>query len=367
MPCSSALRSSVSFGGRSPRPGHSKSPTGSLWSPAIAFILTRRRYPVPTLIAAVSLSMIVVAVTDRPSMLLPISLVMLFTVGLQCERRVSLIAGAITTVAFGGLVIALLSQGDLDGAGLASIAWPAFAATAGIGVRASRLNLAATQERVRQAEASRELESERRVVEERLRIARDVHDLVAHHIAVINVQSGVAGHLIESDPVAATQALSVVRSAASTVVDELGDLLGVLRSPEDVDDPNAPTPDLAAIEDLISSFDASGLDIRRESSGTRRDFSDSAQLAAYRVVQEALTNAHKYGTGTADVALRFDEHGVEIAVSNAIDHAVESGNGYGLVGMRERVDTVGGTLSAEQSPDGSRFNLVASIPVRSTP
>jgi len=332
----------------------------------VAFLLSRRRFPVPTLIAAVATSLLVVAITDRPSMLLPVSLVVLFTVGLQCERRVALIAGGVTAVLFAGLVIALLQQGEVDGAGLASIAWPAFAITAGIGVRASRQNLAATEERARQAEASRELESARRVIEERLRIARDVHDLVAHHIAVINVQSGVASHLLESDPVAAAQSLTIVRSAASTVVDELGDLLGVLRSPDDADDPTAPTPDLAAIEDLISSFAASGLHVRRETSGTRRDFSDSAQLAAYRVVQEALTNAHKYGNGQADVAVRFDDCGVEIAVSNSIDHSAPQGNGFGLVGMRERVEATGGTLTANQSADGSRFDLTALIPGRTT-
>lgn len=332
----------------------------------VAFLLTRRRFPVPTLVAAVATALLVVAIIDRPSILLPVSLVALFTVGLQCGRRVALIAGAVTMVLFAGVVIALLQQGDLDGDGLAAIAWPAFAITAGIGVRASRQNLAATEERARQAEASRELESERRVIEERLRIARDVHDLVAHHIAVISVQSGVAGHLVESDPVAAVQALGVVRSAASTVVDELGDLLGVLRSPDDVGDPTAPTPNLAAIEDLISSFAASGLYVRRETSGIRRDFSDSAQLAAYRVVQEALTNAHKYGDGQADVAVRFDDRGVEIAVSNSIDHSVPQGNGFGLVGMRERVEATGGMLTAAPSADGSRFDLIALLPGRTT-
>lgn len=328
----------------------------------VAFLLSRRWFPVPTLIASVATSVLVVAISDRPSMLIPVSLVVLFTVGLQCKRTVALISGAVTTVLFAGLIIALLRSGELDGAGLASIAWPAFAVTAGMGVRASRQNLAASQERAIQAEASRELESERRVIEERLRIARDVHDMVAHRIAVINVQSGVAGHLIDSDPKAAAEALGVVRDAASSVVDELGDLLGVLRSPDDVEDPTAPTPDLAAIEDLISSFGASGLRIRRESSGTRREFSDSAQLAGYRVVQEALTNAHKYGKGQADVALRFSDQGLEIAVSNTIDPAAPSGNGFGLLGMRERIEAVGGTLIAEPSHDGTRFDIVATVP-----
>ncbi len=330
----------------------------------VVFLLTRRRAPLATLIAAVVTAAVVVVAIDGPSMLLPVSLIVLFTVGLECERRVALLAGSATIATFAGLFIVLLEQGTVDGSGLAAIAWPAFAVAAGIGVRTSRLNVFAVQERARQAEASREVEAQRRVVEERLRIARDVHDLVAHHIAVVNVQSGVAGHLLETNPEAAGEALGLVRGAAATVVDQLGELLGVLRSPDDVADPHAPTPDLAAIEDLISSFAASGLEIRRETSGRRRAFSGSAELAAYRVVQEALTNAHKYGTGAADVALHFDHDGLEIIVSNPIDHTAATGSGFGLVGMRERVDAVGGTLETGPSADQHRFRVVATIPVK---
>ncbi len=330
----------------------------------VVLLLTRRRFPLSTLAVAVVATAAVVIAIDGPTMLLAVSMVVLYTVGLESERRVALVAGSATIVIFAGLFIVLLEQGTVDGSGLAAIAWPAFAVAAGIGVRTSRLNVFAVQERARQAEASREVESQRRVVEERLRIARDVHDLVAHHIAVINVQSGVAGHLLESNPEAAGQALGLVRGAASTVVDQLGELLGVLRSPDDVGEPIAPTPDLAAIEDLISSFAASGLEVRRETSGSRREFSGSAQLAAYRVVQEALTNAHKYGSGVVDVARHFDQHGLEIIVSNPIDGTAEAGSGFGLVGMRERVEAVGGTLETGPTPDGHHFRVVATIPVK---
>jgi signal transduction histidine kinase len=223
--------------------------------------------------------------------------------------------------------------------------------------------VAAAEERAVYAEASRELEAQRRVVEERLRIARDVHDLVAHHIAVVNVQAGVARHLLETDPAAAGRSLDIARNAASTVVDELGELLSVLRSPDDADDPTTPTPNLAAIDDLISSFAASGLVIRDDRSGTSRPLSGSAELAAYRVVQEALTNAHKYGDGTASVALRFDDNGLHIAMSNPVGDAGNgNGNGFGLIGMHERVEAVSGTLEAGLSADGRRFEIAASIP-----
>ena len=308
---------------------------------AITLLLTRRRYPLPTLAAGVVATVAIVRISDRPSMLMPVVLVLLATVSLRYERRIAVIAGSITTVIFAMMVIALLRHGDIDGAGLASIAWPAFAVAAGTTVRTTRENLAAAQLRALRAEESRQLEAQRQVIEERLRIARDVHDLVAHHIAVINVQSGVAGHLLESDPVAASEALAVVRGAAATVIDELGELLSVLRTSEDGDGPTQPTPDLATIPDLISSFAASGLIVRHETTGTPRPLTASAELAAYRLIQEALTNAHKYGDGTGTLSLRFDDAGLEINVSNPSYDTGPSGGGFGLVGMRERIEAVG--------------------------
>lgn len=329
---------------------------------AIVLLIARRRYPIPTLVFAVGSAAAAIAITDQPSVLLLVSLIALFNVAQQHTRRVALIAGAATTASFLLIITTLLEEGAIDGAGLAAIAWPAFAATAGVVVRSTRENVAASEERALRAEESRDIEAQRRVGEERLRIARDVHDLVAHHIAVINVQSGVAGHLIASDPDAAGQALDVVRDAASTALDQLGELLGVLRSPDDADDPTTPTPDLAAIDDLISSFASSGLSVQDERTGTPRPLTASAELAAYRVVQEALTNAHKHGNGTAAVALRFTDGGLEIAVSNQAADSVVHGNGFGLVGMRERVEAVGGTLDARLTDTGNRFDVAAMIP-----
>lgn len=330
---------------------------------SIVLLLTRRRYPLQTLGVAIPASAAVLAVTERPPLLFFVTLVALFTVALQLSRRTAMIAGALTTASFLLMITAMLHRGVDEGAGLAAIAWPAFAAAAGAAVRSTRMNVAAVEERARRAEESRELEAQRRVVEERLRIARDVHDLVAHHIAVINVQSGVAGHLMASDPAAAEQALDVVRGSAATVIDELGDLLSVLRSSEDAHDPTAPTPGLSDIDDLISSFTSSGLAIRDERSGDPRPLSQSAELAAYRVVQEALTNAHKYGEGTASVALRFDDAGLRIAVSNPPRGVTAGGgSGLGLIGMRERVEAVGGHVSAGLTADGRQFELIATIP-----
>ncbi|AXT86554.1 two-component sensor histidine kinase [Aeromicrobium sp. A1-2] len=335
---------------------------------AAVLIPARRWYPVQTLVLAIIASTVMVAVTDRPTPLFVVVLIALFNVVQRYGRRTAVVAGAITTAYFLLTVTAVLGEIPLGGAGLASIAWPAFAATAGTAVRSTRDSIVAAQERALRAEKSREGEVQRRVAEERLRIARDVHDLVAHHIAVINVQAAVAGHLMQSDVSAATAALDVVRGAAATVVDELGGILAVLRSADEVDQPTAPTPDLAAIDGLISSFAASGLVVRHETSGPPRSLSAFAELTAHRVVQEALTNAHKHGDGTATVSLRYDDGGLEVTVVNPVGPPAGDTDahrdGYGLVGMRERVEASGGTLSAATSHAGRQFEIVATIPVK---
>lgn len=330
----------------------------------IVLLLARRRFPLPALGAAVIASVVLSAAVDRPTLLVPVTIVLLFNVGLRFERRIAIAAGVLTTLAVAALVIALLRHGDIDGAGLAAIAWPALAVAAGTAIRTTRENVAAAQERARRAEESREIEARRQVVEERLRIARDVHDLVAHHIAVVNVQAGVAGHLLTTDPAAASQALDTVRDAASTAVDELGELLGVLRTADDPRDPTGPTPGLDAIDDLISSFATSGLTVEHETSGARRELSQSAELATYRVVQEGLTNAHKHGDGTANVSLAFGPDTLRVEITNGFGSAASSGTGFGIVGMRERVEAVGGSIAVDGDDARAPFRLVATLPTK---
>lgn len=336
---------------------------------ALVLLGMRRRYPVPTLVAAMAASALIIPVIDRPTLLLPVALIALYTVASRLPCRAAIIAGALTTASFLLMFTALLRRDAVGGASLAAIAWPAFAAAAGAAVRSTRVNVAEARAAAVRAEESCELEAQRRVIEERLRIARDVHDLVAHHMAVISVQSGVAGHLLDSDPAGAGRSLETVRDAAATVIDQLGELLGVLRDTEEAGDPTAPTPDLAAIDDLISSFSASGLQVEDQRSGAARPLSESAEVAAYRVVQEALTNAHKHGNGVASVALRFDDDGLGIIVENVVCGAdsAANGRGYGLVGMRERVEAVGGTIWAGQTGDGRVFRVDAKIPRKEAP
>lgn len=339
------------------QPGHD----GVEWlgfAAATVLLPARRRYPIPTLIAAVTAMTIAISVADRPSLLMPVVLIAVYNVAVRYQRRVAFMAGGLTTLVLLVLVIVRLENEALNGAALGAIAWPAFAVAAGIGVRTSRENLAAVHERARRAEQQRQLEAHRQVIEERLRIARDVHDLVAHHIAVVNVQAGVAGHLLRSNPEGAEAALDTTRQAAATVIDELGELLSVLRAPDD-DDPIAPTPDLAAVGDLIASFAASGLKVEYRTAGAPRAMTASAQLSAYRVVQEALTNAHKYGDGTAVVNQTFGDDGLDVTVSNPLRAVETSGSSFGLIGMGERVEAVGGTL--EITPDDAGCFVVRAV------
>ena len=328
----------------------------------LGVIATRRRFPVPSLVVALTVTFTVVVFTNEPTMLMFAALFPLFSISERYEAKWAALACGITVLVFAVTVLGLIDDRVLGGPALAAIAWPGFVASAGAALRAIKINVATAQEQARRAEADREREAERRVVEERLRIARDVHDLVGHHLAVINVQSGVAGHLLASDPQAAGAAIEVTRESAAVAVAQLGELLGVLRA-EDDGSPVSPTPSLDAIDSLITSFGASGLHVEHTMVGAPRALSQSSEVAAYRIIQEALTNAHKHGDGAAVVEQVFDPEQFTLIVSNRVG-ADSAGNadrtGYGLAGMRERVEAVDGTLTVDDTND--RFCVTATIP-----
>jgi signal transduction histidine kinase len=248
---------------------------------------------------------------------------------------------------------------------LGLIAWIGMAIAIGDAVRSRRAYVATIEERARRAEQTREEEAARRVVEERLRIARELHDVVAHHIALINVQAGVAGHMLREQPDVAEEALGHVRLASRTALSELSTLLGVLRQSGDSDAPTEPAPGLARLDTLIDTFVQAGLKIELTTSGQVRPVSSAVDVAAYRIIQESLTNAQKHGAPTA-VAVHLDHRpeAVHIEVTNHLrrgDAQPGPSSGHGLVGMRERAASVGGTLHAGARPDGM-FRVRAVLP-----
>jgi signal transduction histidine kinase len=335
-------------------------------------VVLRHYAPIPVLAAAIGASIASVAVTDHPNVLIGVVVLLVFTVAVEHDRRAGLYAGL---AGIAGLLVVVVIQNspeELPGPLLAALAWPALAVTAGDLLRTRRESIAAADERARRAEETREREARQRVAEERLHIARELHDVVAHRMAVVNVQAGVAEHLLRSRPDDAAAALHIVRSSAQAALDNLGSILNVLRSAGQSDTSVEPAPTLTELTALIESYRDAGLTVDYETSGAPRPLADTTQLALYRTVQEALTNAHKYGDGHVRLRISHAADGVSVELSNPVaapsagdvqpasDAASETG-GFGLMGMRERVLAAGGSLHA--GPEGeTRFAVRAHFP-----
>jgi len=338
---------------------------GVKWLTAAACVVlaVRRRWPVPVWLVTFALAIVGVLVQHGPSgAVLPL-FVSLYTMGTRYPPRTSLSAGVLSGVAL-LLVseVAVRSSARLAASTYAPATWCLLATVIGLAVRNQRRVVADARERARIAEESREEEAHRRVNEERLRIARELHDVVAHHVAVINVQSGAAEHLLDVDPAAAHEAIGHVRTASGEVLAEMSTLLGLLRTGND-DDSREPARGLADLDPLVASFRHTGLRVTVRQEGSQAQLAPLVDITAYRVLEEALTNASKHGTnGTADVIISRTGETTVLEVRNRLDGPVlETAGGHGLVGMRERVAAIGGVLNAGVDPQG-RFVVRAELP-----
>jgi signal transduction histidine kinase len=218
----------------------------------------------------------------------------------------------------------------------------------------------------------REEEQRRRASEERMRMARDLHDVVAHNISVINVQANTALHLMDRQPERARSALVTINDVSRQALVELRSVLGVLR---DVDEsaPRAPAPGLARLGDLVDNAAAAGLTVRTEQDGRQVPLPADVDLAAYRIVQEALTNSARHSDGRlATVHLGYGDGALEIEVcddgpprprgTGPPGGGAGHGSGNGIAGMTERAAALGGTLTAGPRPDGG-FEVRARLPL----
>ncbi len=209
------------------------------------------------------------------------------------------------------------------------------------------------------------LEAEAKVAAavERARIARELHDVVAHHVSVMVVQADGAGYVLRSDPDRASAALAAVSATGRQALTELRRLLGVLRSTDQHAD-LAPVPGLGELRELLDQARAAGLEVSYTLTGKPRGLPEGAELAAYRVVQESLTNTRKHGglAATAAVTLAYEQRGLVVQVSDD-GMAAPSGEpgGHGLAGMRERIGMYGGTVTAGPLPGGG-FRVRAWLP-----
>ncbi len=245
--------------------------------------------------------------------------------------------------------------------------WPELLAAGAVGayVAARRQWLAAESDRAARAEQAREEETRRRVDAERLRIARELHDVVAHSMAMINVQATAASMQLAADPASAAEAIQAIRRASKSGLRELRAILDVLRQ-ADGGSPAVPVPDLRAIAALVEATSAAGTPTAMESAEPTVRLPPPVALAAYRIVQESLTNVVRHaGRVAATVRLRQDGGYLHVDVVNdggAAPAAFSDGTGAGLAGMRERAAALGGTLDAGPRPGGG-FAVHARLPV----
>ncbi|QTZ90820.1 sensor histidine kinase [Streptomyces auratus] len=224
------------------------------------------------------------------------------------------------------------------------------------------------REQLARAGAERAAAERRRADEERLRIARELHDVLAHSISVINVQAGVGLALLDQDPEQARTALTTIKDASKEALGEVRQVLGTLRTPGDA--PRSPAPGLDRLPELTEQARRAGLAVDISTEGARAALAPGTDLAAFRIVQEALTNIVRHsGSRTARVLLHYLPGVLEIRVDDdgpATSGAGEpSGGGNGLVGMRERAAALGGTVEAGPRPDGG-FRVRARIPLAGT-
>jgi signal transduction histidine kinase len=221
------------------------------------------------------------------------------------------------------------------------------------------------------ARAARELDARRRASEERLRMARDLHDVIGHNVSLINVQAAVALDLMDARPEQARIALSAIENASRDALDELRTMLATLRRGGDMA-PRAPAPSLERLEDLVELTRSAGLAVDLVISGERRHLPAAVDLAAYRVVQESLTNVARHAAGaTTQVQVRYQPEVLEVVVTNdgppgLARNEQEPGSGTGIEGMRERVTALGGGFRAGFRPRGG-FEVVATIPLEARP
>ncbi len=335
-------------------------------------LIWRRRHPVMALAVSVG-GYIAYHVggfsEDPPGVAI---MVALYSVAAYCSERRAVVTGAVAIPVLCGFPI--LGVIFTDQVRLVEVA-PQVALVGavwvvGTGARTKRAYATALEERVALLERERRQEGRRAVAEERSRIARELHDVVAHHVSVMVVQAGAARRVLDR-PDVAREALVSVEATGSQVLGEMRNLLGVLRTDDKALGALEPQPGLGQLQSLLASVGGVGLPVELRVEGEARSLAPGVDLSAYRIVQEALTNTLKHaGASQALVVLRYQGSGLELQITDdgrgVADHrAVGDGSpvAHGLVGMRERVAMFGGELRTGPRPGGG-FSVTASFPTR---
>jgi signal transduction histidine kinase len=333
--------------------------TGAEWTALVvvlassAALYVRRRYPVPVGVVALAAVSAYGVLLQQPGLIMLVFVVALYTVVDEGHLAIAIGLGVASVVAF-----ALADGYDRETSNGATFLHAGWLVAVIVGVtRNRRAYLAEAAARAHAAEQWVEEEARRRATEERLRIAREVHDVLGHHLSLINVQASAALH--RPDPERSEQALTAIKQASKETLRELRATLGVLR--QDGEAPTAPAPGLAQVDDLVAAAQAAGLTVRTELAEPR-GLPAEVDLAAYRIVQEALTNVARHAAASgAVVRVRPDEGDLLVEIEDD-GTAVPGEPGNGIRGMAERARALGGSLDTGLRPDGG-FRVCARLPV----
>ena len=296
------------------------------------------------------------------------ALLAFYSVAAHSPRRRALVAGV---AGFGYLALAIAHDIEWQPVTWSKVALfagrlaPLVAAwVLGDNMRTRRGYLRALEDRAAQLEREQQANARRAAAEEQARIAREVHDVVAHNLSVIIVQATAADTVFTTDPEDAQRAVRTIGTTARQALDELRRVLGVVRTGEERSPEFPPQPSLARLDELLEQVSAAGLDVDLETSGEPRELTPALELSVYRIVQEALTNTLRHGDAKhATVALRFDAEAVDVEIiDDGTPTSTANGSGQGLIGMRERAAAFGGRVETGRSAHGG-FRVAARLPL----
>lgn len=327
--------------------------------------MVRTRFPVAVFVLAQSGFAVYAALGYWPVVNSLATLLATYTLASERPARISVPGAAVTGLTWLGAGLLNELYGWHDGS-LASAAGQAVVFPAVLwwfGALSRR-----TTELTRALALEQEERARREVAYERGRIARELHDVVAHHMAVISVQSGLARFVFDSDPATARAALDTIADTGTEALDELRRMLTLLREGTDPRAPDRPMPGLARLDELAARVGAGGTPVALTVEGVPRPIGSGADLCAYRVVQESLTNVLKHAPGAAtEVVVRYGPRYLEVAVTNeggrTIPAHLPTGTGHGLIGMRERAKLYGGRIDIGPRDDGDGFAVRLTLPL----
>ena len=329
-------------------------------------LAARRRFPLTVLATSMASALAFAAIGLPPSFLGPAILVPVYTVAAYRDRRVSLAGLAAVGIALAAVQLTSARAETGTWVGNALVVAAAWLLGRFVGDR--RVYALKLEARTAELEQAQEELARRAVAEERLRIARELHDVVAHSMSVIAVQSGVGALVADTQPEEARKALAAIETTSRAALDELRRLLGVLRQHGEPQGSLAPVPGLADLDDLLAEVAKAGLSVRLRVEGTRPQVPPGVDLSAYRIVQEALTDVVKHaGPAQAQVVVRYGDQEITMEITDdgrgaaALAGDSRAGSGHGLIGMRERVALFDGDLEVGPRPGGG-FRVAARLP-----